>query len=195
MSEQSQPLAAAGRAQAPLPAELLLRRRRRCRNLQGALLHLANSASRPPNRYAGGARAALAGAQPVADLPRPRAWPVGRARRASDPGAARLSTGPVQLMSGRSQSVLDEVVTAGERQGLKMLPALVKPFRMGVVKELVAGLGLPAAGGHRAALRASRACRRPSMPVGTVHLADFLDLPARALSQSSVDPLVARNPN
>ena len=50
--------------------------------------------------------------------------------------------GPVQLMSGRSQGVLDEVVAAGERQGLKMLPALVKPFRMGVVKELVAGLGI-----------------------------------------------------
>jgi DNA-binding NtrC family response regulator len=51
--------------------------------------------------------------------------------------------GPVQLMSGRSQSVLDEVVVAGEHQGLRMLPALVKPFRMGVVKELVAGLGFP----------------------------------------------------
>jgi DNA-binding NtrC family response regulator len=50
--------------------------------------------------------------------------------------------GPVQLMSGRSQSVLDEVVAAGERQGLRMLPALVKPFRMGVVKDLVASLGL-----------------------------------------------------
>jgi DNA-binding NtrC family response regulator len=50
--------------------------------------------------------------------------------------------GPVQLMSGRSQSVLDEVVEAGEQQGLNMLPALVKPFRMGVVKELVANLGL-----------------------------------------------------
>ena len=49
--------------------------------------------------------------------------------------------GPVQLMSGRSQSVLDEVVRAGEAQGLKMLPALMKPFRMGVVKDLVAGLG------------------------------------------------------
>lgn len=51
-------------------------------------------------------------------------------------------TGPVQLMSGRSQSVLDEVVAAGERQGLRMLPALMKPFRMGVVKDLVANLGL-----------------------------------------------------
>jgi hypothetical protein len=50
-------------------------------------------------------------------------------------------------MSGRSQSVLDEVVKAGEEQGLKMLPALMKPFRMGVVKDLVAGLQLaPPAG-------------------------------------------------
>ena len=59
--------------------------------------------------------------------------------------------GPVQLMSGRSQAVLDEVVVAGERQGLKMLPALVKPFRMGVVKELVAGLGFPPPAGSAAA--------------------------------------------
>lgn len=50
--------------------------------------------------------------------------------------------GHVQLMSGRSQSVLDEVVAAGERKGLKMLPALMKPFRMGVVRDLVAILGL-----------------------------------------------------
>lgn len=50
--------------------------------------------------------------------------------------------GPVQLMSGRSQHVLDEVVTTGEQLGLTMLPALVKPFRMGVVKDLVASLGM-----------------------------------------------------
>jgi DNA-binding NtrC family response regulator len=55
-------------------------------------------------------------------------------------------TGPVQLMSGRSQGVLDEVVAAGEQQGLRMLPALTKPFRMGVVKDLVAGLGLSVPG-------------------------------------------------
>src|SRR4051812_7071669 len=52
---------------------------------------------------------------------------------------------PVQLMSGRSQGVLDEVVAAGEQQGLKMLPALTKPFRMNVVKDVMAGLGLAAA--------------------------------------------------
>jgi DNA-binding NtrC family response regulator len=53
-------------------------------------------------------------------------------------------TGPVQLMSGRSQAVLDEVVAVGREFGLTMLPALEKPFRMGVVKELVAGLGFVA---------------------------------------------------
>jgi DNA-binding response OmpR family regulator len=56
--------------------------------------------------------------------------------------ARRGYRGPVQLMSGRSQSVLDEVVAVGEGHGLKMLPALVKPFRMGVVKDLVASLGM-----------------------------------------------------
>lgn len=58
--------------------------------------------------------------------------------------------GPVQLMSGRSQAVLDEFVVTGQEQGLTMLPALPKPFRMGVVKELVAGLGLADAGGNAA---------------------------------------------
>ncbi len=52
--------------------------------------------------------------------------------------------GPVQLMSGRSQAVLAEIVAVGEQFGLTMLPALEKPFRMGVVKDLVAGLGLAA---------------------------------------------------
>jgi DNA-binding response OmpR family regulator len=54
--------------------------------------------------------------------------------------------GPVQLMSGRSQSVLDEFVGVGKEQGLTMLPALAKPFRMGVVKDLVARLGLAEVG-------------------------------------------------
>lgn len=53
--------------------------------------------------------------------------------------------GPVQLMSGRSQGVLDEFVGVGKEQGLAMLPALAKPFRMGVVKELVARLGIAGA--------------------------------------------------
>ncbi len=52
--------------------------------------------------------------------------------------------GPVQLMSGRSQAVLDEVVAVGQEFGLTMLPALEKPFRMGVIKDLVAGLGFAA---------------------------------------------------
>lgn len=48
--------------------------------------------------------------------------------------------GRVQLMSGRSQDVLDEITAEGERCGLQMLPALPKPFRMGVVKDLVTSL-------------------------------------------------------
>jgi DNA-binding NtrC family response regulator len=59
--------------------------------------------------------------------------------------------GPVQVMSGRSRSVLEEVVLAGERQGLRMLRPLVKPFRMGVVREIVAGLGFPPPAGTAAA--------------------------------------------
>ncbi len=59
--------------------------------------------------------------------------------------------GPIQLMSGRSQAVLDEIVAVGEEFGLTMLPALEKPFRMGVVKELVAGLGFAAPEGAPAA--------------------------------------------
>ncbi len=48
--------------------------------------------------------------------------------------------GAIQLMSGRSRSVLDEVAAAGSELGLRMLPALAKPFRMSVVKDIVAGL-------------------------------------------------------
>jgi DNA-binding response OmpR family regulator len=55
--------------------------------------------------------------------------------------------GPVQLMSGRSQGVIDEVAAVGSGMGLRMLPVLVKPFRMGVIKELVAGLGFAAPDG------------------------------------------------
>lgn len=50
--------------------------------------------------------------------------------------------GFIQLMSGRSREVLDEVLAAGERHGLRMLPPLAKPFRMGAVKDLVADLNL-----------------------------------------------------
>ena len=48
--------------------------------------------------------------------------------------------GPVQLMSGRSRMVLDEVASAGNEYGLNMLPVLPKPFRMSVVKDLVASI-------------------------------------------------------
>jgi CheY-like chemotaxis protein len=51
-------------------------------------------------------------------------------------------SGSVQLMSGRAQSVLDEVAETGRRAGLRMLPPLAKPFRMGVVKDLADRLAL-----------------------------------------------------
>ena len=54
--------------------------------------------------------------------------------------ARRGYAGYVQLMSGRSQAVMDQVAAAGDEFGLKMLPALPKPFRMTVVKDVVAGL-------------------------------------------------------
>ena len=63
------------------------------------------------------------GAQPGAGLSRPRASGKSGALDVLPILARHGYEGPVQLMSGRSQSVLDEVVAAGERQGLKMLPA------------------------------------------------------------------------
>jgi DNA-binding response OmpR family regulator len=48
--------------------------------------------------------------------------------------------GFVQLMSGRTQEALDEVSRTGDGLGLRMLPALPKPFRMGTIKELVSRL-------------------------------------------------------
>lgn len=56
--------------------------------------------------------------------------------------ARRGFPGFIQLMSGRAQSVLDEVARRGEEAGLTMLPVLTKPFRMGVVKEVAARVGL-----------------------------------------------------
>jgi len=50
--------------------------------------------------------------------------------------------GAIQLMSGRAQSVLDEVAALGGEYGLTILPALPKPFRMGVIKDLVAAVRL-----------------------------------------------------
>jgi DNA-binding response OmpR family regulator len=54
--------------------------------------------------------------------------------------ADRGYRGFVQLMSGRTQETLDEVSGKGDDLGLRMLPALPKPFRMGTVKELVGHL-------------------------------------------------------
>ena len=54
--------------------------------------------------------------------------------------AKRSFAGYVQLMSGRSQTVMDQVAAAGDEYGLKMLPSLPKPFRMTVVKDVVASL-------------------------------------------------------
>jgi CheY-like chemotaxis protein len=57
--------------------------------------------------------------------------------------ARRGFSGSIQLMSGRALSVLDEVAETGRAAGLTMLPALTKPFRMGVVRDLAARLALP----------------------------------------------------
>ncbi len=54
--------------------------------------------------------------------------------------AARGYKGRVQIMSGRSQSVLDGAVALGAGRGLKMLPPLAKPFRMAAVRDLAARL-------------------------------------------------------
>ena len=53
----------------------------------------------------------------------------------------RKFPGFVQVMSGRSPQLLEEVVNTGRKHGLKMLPPAAKPFRMGLIKDLVAGLG------------------------------------------------------
>ena len=39
-------------------------------------------------------------------------------------------SGPIQLISGSAQALLDDVRRVGERHGLAMLPVLRKPFRM-----------------------------------------------------------------
>lgn len=50
--------------------------------------------------------------------------------------------GVVQLMSGRDAMLLDDIKLIGERHGLRMRPALTKPFRVDAVKRIVDEEGL-----------------------------------------------------
>jgi len=45
--------------------------------------------------------------------------------------------GIVQLMSGRDAMLLDDIKLIGERHGLRMRPALTKPFRVDAVKRII----------------------------------------------------------
>jgi EAL domain-containing protein (putative c-di-GMP-specific phosphodiesterase class I)/CheY-like chemotaxis protein len=45
-------------------------------------------------------------------------------------------SGAIVLMGGRNGQILEDVRALGERQGLRMLPALVKPFDIGTVREI-----------------------------------------------------------
>jgi CheY-like chemotaxis protein len=46
----------------------------------------------------------------------------------------------VQLVSGRSSDELEQLAEEGEERGIRMLPALTKPFRAGAIREVVARL-------------------------------------------------------
>ena len=53
-------------------------------------------------------------------------------------GLAKLKySGAVNLMSGRHGQLLDDVKKIGERQGLRMLPALLKPFELAAIRTIV----------------------------------------------------------
>jgi EAL domain-containing protein (putative c-di-GMP-specific phosphodiesterase class I) len=45
--------------------------------------------------------------------------------------------GVVQLMSGRDAMLLDDIKLIGERHGLRMRPALTKPFRVDAIKRII----------------------------------------------------------
>lgn len=49
---------------------------------------------------------------------------------------------PVQLMSAINPVLVEKARRAGQREGLRMLPVLHKPFRHGVVRHIVQDLGL-----------------------------------------------------
>jgi DNA-binding response OmpR family regulator len=46
----------------------------------------------------------------------------------------------VQLVSGRSSDELRQLADEGEERGIRMLPALTKPFRAGAIRDVVARL-------------------------------------------------------
>jgi EAL domain-containing protein (putative c-di-GMP-specific phosphodiesterase class I) len=65
--------------------------------------------------------------------------------------------GPVQLISGRDEKLLNDIKNIGQRHSLHMLPVLPKPFRLGAVRKLIEGLDLTAP-----RFAASRDCKDPS---------------------------------
>ena len=56
-------------------------------------------------------------------------------------GGARIAC-PVQLMTAINPVLVEKTRRAGQREGLKMLPVLQKPFRNAVVRQIVHDLGL-----------------------------------------------------
>ena len=53
-------------------------------------------------------------------------------------GLSKLKySGAIQLMSGRHGQLLDDVGKIGERNGLKMLPALLKPFDIAAIRKII----------------------------------------------------------
>lgn len=54
--------------------------------------------------------------------------------------------GPVQLISGRDEKLLNEIKRIGQRHSLHMLPVLAKPFRLEAIRTLIKELELPAKG-------------------------------------------------
>lgn len=83
--------------------------------------------------------------------------------------AARGVTGPIQLMSGSNSALLEDVRLVGVRHGLRMRPALAKPFRVDAIRRVVEeerlSAGETAAARHRDAMPAAERRREAPMRI------------------------------
>ena len=90
--------------------------------------------------------------------------------------ATRGVTGPIQLMSGSNSGLLEDVRLVGVRHGLRMRPALAKPFRVDAVRRVVEEERLAAGSAAVVTVRDAEPApaRRGEAPV-TVDLGEALE--------------------
>jgi len=85
--------------------------------------------------------------------------------------------GVVQLMSGSDAFLLDDVRLIGERHGLRMRPAITKPFRIEAIKAIIEEERLLLGGAHAAPTKPSEArAAAPAVDLLTALANDWVEI-------------------